>query len=333
MLTESIYNNEDAMTSMLTTSYLRSEEFNIATNSIFELLSQMNTWICNGICGAMVYGRTRAGKTSAISYITRALKAKYGEDFPIIIWSLTDHKATDKAFYASILDAIDIEIPKYNRVTALELKNKVINYLTIMACQTPFRKVIFMIDEAYKLDQKEYYWLMDLYNTLYIKHNINMITFLIGTPKEMIATRECFVAAKERQIVERFMLNEYKFYGIRNMPELCMCLAEFDKTPICGSRGVVDNITISQFFFPDAHREGKAIFYELGHDYWNAFLEIRQKYGVKEKDIPMHYFIESFINCLTCFGKTSDTPKYFLTKEEITKSIIASNYGKLADEG
>lgn len=128
---------DDKMTSAMTLRKLKSPEFMIATKSIFDLYEEMKNWILTGDCGAMIYGRTRVGKTSAINYISHKLKKEYGEEFPVLIWTLTDHVATDKTFYASIINAMDIGEIKNHSETALNLKERVINYIRVQTSATP----------------------------------------------------------------------------------------------------------------------------------------------------------------------------------------------------
>ena len=100
--------------------------------------------------------------------------------------------------------------------------------MRIRASATPLKRIVFMIDEAWKLAAKEFDWLMDLYNTLQNKYDVQMSVFLFGT-KELLALRECLISDKQNQIVERFMLNSHRFYGIRSEMELGMCLMELDR--------------------------------------------------------------------------------------------------------
>ena len=333
-ITDNIYENNNELIAMTTLSHLISSKFYIATSSIFDLLYQINEWLMAGVCGAMIYGRSRIGKTTALTYIVEALHKKYGDDFPVIIWSLTEHSTNkqDKAFYANILDAIGVDITIYNRVTALELKNRVINYFSIKAAATPFRKIVLMIDEAYKLEYKEYYWLMDIYNTLHIKYNIQLTVFLVGTPIEMLSMREAFKKDRKTQIVERFMLNDFVFKGICSRAEITLCLAELDKACILTGDNNNPNITLSEFFFPNAFAEEKASFLEIAGLYWEAFAEIKLKYGIETTDIPMQYFMQSFINCLSGYGIASNNSHFFITKEDITEAIERTGYGRTTSD-
>lgn len=321
---------DDKMTSAMTLRMLKSGNFMIATKSIFDLYEKIDNWILTGDCGAMIYGRTRIGKTSAIHYISHKLKEQYGDSFPVLLWTLTDHVPTDKTFYASIIRAMDLGEIKSRNETALTLKERVINYMKIKAMATPLRRVILMIDEAWKLAAKEFDWLMDLYNTLQNKYDVQLNVFLFGT-QELLALKKCLIGAGQSQIVERFMLNSHRFYGIRNEMELGMCLIELDRCTICDITGSKNKIKLSEFYFPEAYKEGKAVFYTLAIDYWEAFQSIKRTSNIKDEDIPMMYFMGSFLKALARFGKCGEEPCYFLGKREIVKSVKESNYGDTSE--
>jgi hypothetical protein len=320
---------DDQMTSAMTLRMLKSPEFMIATKSIFDLYEKIKNWILTGDCGAMIYGRTRVGKTSAINYISQKLKKEYGEEFPVLIWTLTDHVATDKTFYASIINAMDIGEIKNHSETALNLKERVINYMRVQASATPLKRVVFMIDEAWKLAAREFDWLMDLYNTLQNKYDVQMSVFLFGT-KELLALKQCLISDNQNQIVERFMLNTHRFYGIQSELELGMCLMELDKCTIFNLSGNSD-IKLSAFYFPNANVDGKAVLYNLTEEYWEAFQTVKRMSNIKEKDIPMMYFVGSFLKLLAHYGKCSENPVYFIGKKEIVKCIEETGYGRTSN--
>jgi len=325
--------NENEYKRLLTLSYLSSFDFQIATSSIFDLYKNLRHWVLSGNCGAMIYGRSRVGKTSSILYCANKFKAEFGNDFPVIIWTLTEHAANtkDKYFYASLLDSMNIEIGKYNRTTALELKTRIINYLAIQASATRLKSVVLFIDEAYKLDYKEYYWLMDIYNVLHMKYGIKLTIFLFGTPKEMKAIKKEFSCNNQTQILERFMLNEYQFCGIANLKEMSFCLAELDKAHIRDSLGNPGEETLAEYFFPRAYSENEALFYNLAEDFWDAFMEIKATHGINTKDVPMHYFIQTFITCLENYGVNAES-HYFLSRKDIINAIDNTGYGRTSDE-
>lgn len=316
--------------SMQTLSHLESTNFQIPTYSILELMEQLEQWIISGVCGAMICGRSRIGKSSAIEYASRKLQEVFGENFPVFRWSLNEHlsNARDKAFYAELLNALDIDVLNYQRLTALELKTKAVNYIAIKAAENPLRKAVLFLDEAYKLGYKEYYWLMDLYNVLNSKYHVILSVFMFGTPREMQSVKDAFEAKKQTQIVERFMINEFAFRGLRSPDEMALCLKSLDDTTVQSTISGYSNITLAELFFPMAFKEGKARFFDLTSDYWEAFAKI--KGTVTKTEIPMHYFMQSFILGLSRYGIVSEK-HYFLTRKDIEDAVEGTGYGKTDD--
>lgn len=88
-----------------------SKEFLIPTRQIFDLQLQVDEWIRTNSCGGIVYGPSRAGKSSAITYIAKSLKENYGSELPVYVYTATDHVATQKAFYESLLMPWNIPRP------------------------------------------------------------------------------------------------------------------------------------------------------------------------------------------------------------------------------
>lgn len=304
--------------------------FIIETKAIDDLETFLKNWVSFGACGGIVYGRARIGKTRAMLHAEKSFKEIYGNDFPVIIWDITDHPSTERNFYASLLMAMGLTSPNKG-ATALILKERVLNALYIMAAETPFKRVVLFLDEAWKFDEKDFSWLMDLYNILNHK-DIQLITFLFGT-QELLDLRKSFKVAGKDQIIGRFMINEYHFYGIKSREELGLCLANMDllKVPAMSGEEYAD-MPISQFYFPDAFRDGKASFYSLSNAYWTEFQIIRDQKGIYADDIPMKYFIDSFLICLKKYGDCGTNKVYFPTAKELYDSIIMSGFGESDDE-
>ena len=170
-----------------------------------------------------------------------------------------------------------------------------------------------------------------MYNTLQNKYDVQLSVFLFGT-KELLGLREGLIAAGQDQIVERFMLNSYRFYGIRSEMELGMCLMELDRCYIYDvSENMKNRCTLAEFYFPEAYADDKAIFYALTLDYWDSFQTIKKSNNIKEEDIPMMYFMASFLKMLLRFGRCSEEAVYFVSKQDIIKCIKETGYGNTSN--
>ena len=317
--------NDALIVSELTLRSLSSIDFIIKTKAIRELWKGLSMVIATTACGAIIFGRARIGKTRAMMSIADSLCEKYGEDYPVIMWDITDHAITERNFYCSLLMAMDaVNIPKNS--TALALKERVLNELTMVAYKTPFKKVVIMLDEAWKLDEKDFSWLMDLYNNLSRK-DILLTCFLFGT-RELKDFKGFLKANGKDQIIGRFMVNEFEFFGIREAAELRLCLLELDRMNITTPEGV-GGISILDFYFPD---RGDMSFADLSVDYWDAFTSVRKKQHIMAEDIPMKYFIDSFIVMLQKHGNYGAEKAAFPSFKDIVGCIMDTGFGESDDE-
>lgn len=325
----SITDNKKSFASEYIKRDISSSKFIIDTKAIDDLEEFLKTWISIGNCGGIIYGRARIGKTRAMLHAAEYLRKLYGDEFPVVMWDITDHPSTERNFYASLLMVMGISSP--NREIALKLKERVINNLILKAAKTPFNRVILFLDEAWKFNEKDFSWLMDLYNILNRK-DIQLITFLFGT-EELLDLKKAFKAAGKDQIIGRFMINEYQFYGIKSKKELCLCLAYMDAVKVSPNAGEeFSGMPLAQFYFPDAFREHKASFYSLTDIYWEQFQKIRGQKSIMAEDIPMKYFIDSFLICLSEYGDCGTKKSYFPTADDLYRSISMSGFGQSDNE-
>ena len=297
--------------------YFVSNEFNIMTPEIVKLQEIMIKWISSGIPGAIIYGRPRIGKTRAILYISKELKKKYGSELPIFVHNATEHIAKDKYFYSEMLKTV--RHPDFDKGTVSMLKERLINAFINHASCTKSRKIILFVDEAYNFSEKDFKWLMDIYNHLNLK-DIHMTVFLVGS-EELLARKQALVMAKQHQIVGRFMVAESQFHGMKSVADISMCLYNFDTECIInGNKYILNNC-----YFPDAYKDNKKLV-DCSNDLWNVFNEIKEENGIsKDAEIPMMYLINTINYCLKTYG-VSGKKIYFPTKAEWRVSIQNSDY-------
>lgn len=313
------------MLSEMTIRYITSPSFVIPTKGILDTEAKIRTWITIGACGGIIYGRPRIGKTRCIFHLAETLQSDECGNLPVVIWNITDHPDTEKNFYSSFLMAMGFECPK--SITALFLKERIINELIVRACETPYRRVILLIDEAWKFYEKDFSWLMDLYNNL-LSVDIQLMAFLFGT-RELRDLKASFKQRGKDQIVGRFMINELQYTGIKSEKELCFCLAALDKLHMFTSGYEKLQDCILDFYFPNA--DGKC-FFDIGEEYYNAFNRVREKHGIVSEDIPMKYLIDSFVICLNLYGFYGTMAVAFPGIEELENCIEMSGYGESDDE-
>ncbi len=297
--------------------YFASNEFNIATSAIMNLKTKILKWIADGTPGAIIYGRPRIGKTRAILYIASVLKAKYGRELPIYVLNATEHVSKDKFFYSELLKVVGH--PEFDKGTVCVLKERLLNSLFTSACNTKYRKIILFIDEAYNFSEKDFKWLMDIYNNLNLK-NIHLYVFLIGS-EELIARKQALIMAKQHQIVGRFMVEECHFHGIQNQKEMSICLYNYDN-PLEISD---ERIILTREFFPEAYADGYRLSSQV-NIIMEEYLKTMNEIGIPPaSEIPMMYFTNMIRHCLNDFG-IYGKKLYSPTPEAWYDSIKESGY-------
>ncbi|EPR10216.1 ATP-binding protein [Ruminiclostridium papyrosolvens] len=298
--------------------YLFSINYTIPTKQILDLKKVVEEWVSRSNCGAIIYGRPRIGKTRAIKYISDNLRKKFGEELPIYVYNATSHTVTDKVLYSELLKAVGhIDAHKG---TASQMKERLINRMIIDAMDTKYRRVVLFIDEAYLLTEKDFIWLIDIYNNLN-QSDILFTVFLVGS-NELKQLKNVFVRAKKAQIVGRFMVDEFNFKGIQTKADMQICLASLDKP--FNIKGYSGDIILSKIFFPLAYSDGYSMTSFID-DIWDAFIEVTAKYNIMDADIPMKFFMDTIINCIKYYG-VYEKKIYMPSKSEWEKSIIKAGF-------
>ena len=297
---------------------IKTGNYHIVTNEIMNLYTVVNRWIKNRAPGAIIYGSPRLGKTKAIEYLKYYLKEDYGESLPIFTMLCSDHKPNENKFYTELLKSVGHSF--YNQGKADIKKERLIRFFIEKAEGTKFRKIILFIDESHMLFEKDYNWLMDIYNQL-DSRSITMTVILVGQ-EELMHQRSSFIAGNKKQIVGRFMIHEYKFSGIKTLDDIKTCLNGYD---VYSEYPTNSGCSFTKYFFTDAYNDG----HRLSEDaelIFDTFQKIRLEFNINSPfEIPMQYFTLSIDNCLNTFG-ADGKGVYWPNKTNWYESIKLSGY-------
>ena len=297
--------------------YLFSINYTIPTKQILDLKRNVEDWMSRSNCGAIIYGRPRIGKSRAIKYISDNLRKKFGEQLPIYILNATSHTVTDKVLYSELLKAVGHA--DAHKGTASQLKERLINRMIVDALDTKYRRIVLFIDEAYLLTERDFIWLIDIYNNLN-QADILFTVFLVGS-FELKELKTIFIKTKKSQIVGRFMVDEFLFKGIQTKADMQICLASLDKP--FNIKGYPEEIILSKLFFPLAYSDGYTLSSFID-DIWETFLSITSRYNIMNADIPMKFFMDTIIYCLKNYGY--EKKLYIPGKTEWENSIIKAGF-------
>lgn len=289
-------------------------DYYIQTTSIDNLLVEVKNWIDNRNPGGIIYGRARIGKTRATHILSIELKRIYGEDLPIFNVIMSEHKPSEKYFYLEMLKDVGHSLARSSR-PATDLKTNLVNHLISAGKTSTLGRIIIFIDEANFMSLDDYNYLIDIFNRLE-RARVQMTVLLVGT-KELISTKTALLQLNKQQIVERFMVREYHFQGIKTVKDLQICIASYDYSEYPQQTGW----SFTQYFFPEAFNEGHKLC-TLADELLSCFEEAK---GTSLIEIPMQYVTSTIENCFRRYGADGNNI-YFPTRNELMQSIKDSGF-------
>ncbi|WP_460149221.1 ATP-binding protein [Pseudomonas sp. H1_A03] len=294
------------------------QRYLIPTFSIGETYALVLKVIRRRDSGLVIWGHTRYGKTWAMMYCQQCLVQDF-PDFPVVIYNAKREVfATKGNFYNSLLAVVGHKQSSDN-VSISKKHLRLVNFMEQAALKDPRQVFILFVDEAQRLQQPHYDWIKDIYNDLRLK-GVTLLPILVGQQQLLDQKKALLKSGVEGEaIVNRFMLYEHPFRGIREKEDFATCLGFFDSTPYPATT----SWTFTKFFLPQAYANG----FRLAHVkdiLWDAFCDSYQELKLKSKmEIPMQYFSKT-IEIILRDSVDLDQPEYTITREFSLRSIRES---------
>lgn len=291
----------------------------LATNEIIQLHQKVKTWIENRSPGGIIHGRPRLGKTRAINYLMHDLPTEFNKQMPIFHMCCRQYKNPNEGhFFEDILKDIGHALPANGK--ANQKRDRVLRFLMECGESSGQHRIVLFIDDAQRLFEIQYGWLMDIYNEL-DRAGISLTVILVGQT-ELIHQRSAFIQAKKAQIIGRFMVHEYKFTGVKNIHDIRACLTGYDSV---SEFPVNSGWSFVRYFFPDAFDSGFRL-ENCAEDILHAFTALRQEEGLlKPVEIPMQYLTLTVEYALRRFGANGNDVDT-LTINHWKEAVMNSGY-------
>jgi hypothetical protein len=275
----------------------------LPTSSIDKSYKAVLQWIENRVPGGIIYGKPRFGKTRGIQYLTRLLAEEFGVNLPIITLLCRDYKVpSELTFFEDLLRVTGHALYRSGRAAAK--RDRLIEYLIEKVEFSSQNRLILFIDEAQKLHEQHYKWLIDVHNEL-DAHDIAMIVLLVGQD-ELVHQYSAYQQTQKTQIIGRFMVHRLQFHGIRSASQLNRCLEAYD---VGSDYPEGSGWSFTRYYYPAAFNSGFRIkpYADL---LWEAFRLTRDEYGLPGKyEIPMQYFCRTVEFALRKYGTHEEVPK------------------------
>lgn len=301
----------------LTTRVLLGRAFLIRTPACIKLYAHMERWLINGLLGAIIYGRSRLGKTSAARWVLRALQETIAPIPWIEVPARKQHLTNEGAFFQFLLHCARNRY--YNKGTVANRRDRLTETLAIRARRSPTKTIILFFDEAQLLTEHHYYWLLNISNELEVL-GLRLFCLLVGQ-HQLVDRQSSFVLEGREEIVGRFMTESWAFPGIEDLHQSEKCLNEYGDTLYPAK----DGRPFPAYYVPKAVCAGWKMI-ELAQPLWEQFSQRwSTATGSNAPIIPMHYFNSAIVNLLNQLRKV-DGPELTVTEKMVSKAVKESGF-------
>lgn len=243
----------------------------------------------------MIHGKPRLGKTRAIQYLSRLLAEKFGDNLPVITVACRDYKiSSETTFFEDLLSAAGHALYKPGKASAK--RDRLIEYLSEKVELSLQNRLVLFLDEAQKLHEQHYKWLIDVHNELDAR-GVATIVLLVGQD-ELVHQYSAFQQTQQTQIIGRFMVHQLQFHGLKRASEIKKCLKAYDIAEYPDGSGC----SFTRYFYPAVYNSGFRLA-SYADSLWEAFRLTKAECGLPgNSEIPMQYFCRTVEFALKHYG-------------------------------
>lgn len=290
----------------------------VRTGPRLRYLLKVKDWIDSGLPGAIVVAKSRFGKTFGTRWVLRTI-----EDIPFAFIPMRSRtKPSEGGFFSHILSQVRHRSATKGNVEAR--RDRVTRYFVALAKKSKRNTIIICFDEAHKISEEQYQWMLELQNEL-DEFEIAVFYLLVGQLK-LLKKQKQLEAQGMIEITSRFMMDEWRLPGLSSLDEARECLEDYAQVE------VVDNKLLGEAVSPVASKNGWTI-PMLAEPLWGEFQRIYQQATRKQQEVfgqevPMHYFVHAFANLLAAICN-DDNFSGEVTQSTVTRAVLATKYDRV----
>lgn len=292
-------------------------ELRFATPAINTLANTLRQWFAAAVIGALIYGPSRAGKSSAIEYIIQRRVEIFGYDIPVIAIPWKGMALSEKDFHERFLNACGHSVPS-ERTANRRLESRLVEYLASAVALSGNSCLILFIDDAQEMRLDDLAFLANIYNLLK-KRKIQLFTFLVGE-RTLPKLREKADAEGCERYVGRFMCADYIFPLLQSAEDIAFVLRQYDVSEDFEGSGV----TIAQRLLPKAVANGFR-FEKMAPMIWNGFRRAVRTTGRQAPRMTMQSFTILIAQLVQGLARR-DAPDLKLTDDDISQAVQLIRY-------
>lgn len=300
---------------------------------------QLNTAVCSeymlwlrgslqcGESGVLVFGTPRLGKTCATRWVLKALRGELGLKC-WIPWTEVPcrgieelSKKSSGPFFRHLLSSTKYRYSE--RLTNDRLRKQTATHLVSRGLRSQMRTYILFFDEAHKLTEQRFEWLLELSNEMN-QLGVRLFCLFVGQ-SELLDRRKEFINKGLEQLLERFMQAEFAFRGLESRSELEEVLHRYDEVEYPPKSG----LRFPETFVPLACAAGFKLA-DLADPLWNEFRKIWVAAGLGESVmIPMGHLAKALLKLLLPLASRDGTDfTEELLSKAVSRAVAASNYDR-----
>lgn len=221
-------------------------------------LEKMEVGIC--ICGKSRYGKSR---------MIRHLEEKIAEQYPTVTIAranmITRDRYTDTRFFMHLLTSMlpDIEFEG----SSDDLRTAIVRHFIVQCANKQDPRVLIILDEAQRLDPRQYSFLIDLTNAMDTE-SLAPTVLLVGQ-EELLSVREILLKQKRKDVIGRFFDRPILFEAITTEKTATSILRLYDDFTEA-AYPKTSNTCITQAYVGKHFKQG----FRLEHaarGFWSAF--------------------------------------------------------------
>ncbi len=295
-------------------------DYLILTKPIERVMASVTMWVTLNFPGAMIYGQRRRGKTRCVMFIKRYLAAALGYPIAIAVLCARRDRTHEGDFLDDILDCLGI-LPVAGRMTMGKKMERIRNHFLVLARRCPTRKVIFIIDDAQRLNMMNYEVLMSLFNELEFQYRVHLFILLVGQP-QLKTKKDLFVATGLAEITARMMPDEIEFTGHRSQAEMEFAYERYDKHCFWPKKG---GRSFTEYWAPEAVAKHDWSLTSEAPAMWDEYISQREARNLTPvEEMSMHAL--TTMAHYTYFKYASRPGFSKLSAEEVTDIVNAAGF-------
>ena len=246
----------------------------LTTPATKQLQESITRWIWTGQTGAMVYGKSRVGKTSSILSIYKDITKRDGKK--VVANYCAIHKrdvASIRYVFKQLCLSSDRKVLKGD--TGDDMRDRFLGYLLDQCAGYQCDTVLLVVDEMQRLtiDQLEVF--AELYDILHDHFKIHSFTLFVGNNPECWKLVKAINQPSHEHIYGRFFTQGEELMGLTSQAEVKDCLKQYDHL-----RYPADGPTYTHYFLPPrSHQNWKLA--SLSPLIWSIYSEYKKQYKIR----------------------------------------------------